>query len=66
MYLKGAELEMFSKTVFNSDNDIKFGVEIINKCIEFGGKFDMLTPNNMRVTDIDTSKDLLIAKKILA
>tara|TARA_A100001201_G_scaffold142700_1_gene141636 strand:- start:1652 stop:2356 length:705 start_codon:yes stop_codon:yes gene_type:complete len=66
MYLKGAELEMFSKNVFNRDNDRKFGFEIINKCIEFGAKFDMLTPNNMRVTDIDTSKDLLIAKKILA
>ena len=65
MYLKGAELDIFSKNVFDRDNDRKFGFEIINRCIEFGAKFDIITPNNMRVTDIDTSKDLLIAKKIL-
>lgn len=64
-YLKGRELELFSKNVFNRDNDKKFGFEIINKCIEMGGKFDTITPQQMKVTDIDTSKDLLIAKKIL-
>ncbi len=65
MYLKGRELQLFSKNVYNRDNDTKFGFEILNKCIEAGANFDTLSPNNMRVTDIDTSKDLLIAKKIL-
>ena len=64
-YLKGRELELFSKSVFNRDNDKKFGFEIINACIEMGGKFDTITPRNMKVTDIDTSKDLITAKKIL-
>ena len=66
MYLKGRELELFSKNVFNRDNDRKFGFEIINNCIEKGASFDIISPKNMRITDIDTSKDLLIAKKILA
>jgi choline kinase len=65
IYLKGRELELFSKNVFNRDNDRKFGFEIINNCIEKGGAFDIISPKNMRITDIDTSKDLLIAKKIL-
>ena len=64
-YLKGRELDLFSRTVFNRENDKKFGFEIINTCIQMGGRFETITPTNMKITDIDTSKDLLIAKKIL-
>lgn len=65
VYLKGKELDIFTSCVYDRGNDNKFGFEIINKCIELGARFETLSPKNMKVTDVDTSKDLFIADKIV-
>lgn len=65
IYLCGRELRMFKQMVFNRDNEKLFGYEVINDIIEKGGMFKAVSPKSMKITDVDTSKDILKVKEIL-
>jgi len=64
-FLIGDELEMFKKICWNRDKSHYFGFEAMNEIIEKGGKFKSLSPQGMKITDVDSSKDLATAREIL-
>jgi hypothetical protein len=64
-YLVSKELQMFKQMVYNPINEKSLGFEIINEIINCGGKFLVASPKNMKVNDVDDSKDVLIAQKII-
>ncbi len=64
-YLIDDELEMFKKISWNRDKSHYFGFEAMNEIIEKGGKFKSLSPQGMKITDVDSSKDLTTAREIL-
>ena len=64
-FLIGDELEMFKKICWSRDKSHYFGFEAMNEIIEKGGKFKSLSPQGMKITDVDSSKDLVTARKIL-
>ena len=64
-FLIGDELEMLKKISWNRDKSHYFGFEAMNEIIEKGGKFKSLSPQGMKITDVDSSKDLTTARKIL-
>ena len=64
-FLIGDELEMFKKICWNRDKSHYFGFEAMNEIIEKGGKFKSLSPQGMKITDVDSSKDLATASEIL-
>lgn len=43
----------------------KFGFEIINEIIKQGGEFQCIQNNNIKIIDIDNSRDIQKAKEIL-
>jgi choline kinase len=65
MYLTGNELQTFKEMVFNPANSNKFGFEIINETINKHGKFKAVSPKNMKINDVDTSKDIAIVRDII-
>lgn len=64
IFLRGKELELFKKIAFHKNNRKLFGFEAINKVIEEGGKIQCITRKGINVVDVDTSKDLAVAKTI--
>lgn len=65
MYLTGKELQQFKQLVWNHDNDMRFGFEILNHIIDRGGSFKAYKPKNAQAIDVDASKDIERAKTIL-
>jgi choline kinase len=65
MVLTGKELKLFKKVAWNPANSHLFDFEAINQVINDGGRFTPHTPNNMKIVDIDTSKDINEAKEIV-
>ena len=57
----GKELELLKELCWNDKNYNKFGFEIINK----GGQFQCVQNPNIKIIDIDNSKDIQKAKEIL-
>ena len=64
-YFYGKELDMLDTFCKESRNRRRFGFEAINEIISSGGEFKSYSPANMKVIDVDCSKDLIAAKKIL-
>jgi choline kinase len=59
------ELELLQELCWDRKNSSKFGFEIINEIIEQGGKFRCIENKNIKIVDIDNSKDIHIAQEIL-
>ena len=65
IYLTSKELTLFKKIIWNKQTDKKFCFEILNEVINHGGKFKCIIDNNIKVMDIDTSKDLQKAQEFI-
>ena len=65
LYLQGNDLDRFKKIVWDKKNSKLFGFEAINKLINRGCRIKCIEDPDALVTDIDTSKDLEKARKIL-
>lgn len=64
-YLTGRELYLLKTIAWNREKDRWFGFEALNEIIEKKGILKYQSPKNMKITDIDSSKDLLNIKSIL-
>ena len=64
-YFVGNELKLLKELTTNIANEKLLGFEIINEIINRGGKFLIASPENTKVNDIDCSKDIEIAEKII-
>tara|TARA_R110000803_G_scaffold41244_1_gene88722 strand:- start:4527 stop:5243 length:717 start_codon:yes stop_codon:yes gene_type:complete len=64
MYLTGPELDLFKTLVTEQPCSRMLGFEIINRIIMDGGIFKAVTPNNINIIDIDTSRDIEKAEVI--
>lgn len=62
---KNLELELLKNLCWDRRNYKKFGFEIINRIIEKGGSFRCVQNKDIQVIDIDTSKDIQVARGIL-
>lgn len=65
VYLTGKELEIFKRVAWNREHSRWFGFEALNKVIEIGGNIRAIEPKNMKIAEIDTSKDIERARSIL-
>ena len=65
IYLQSKELDMFKTICKKRKNSKMFLFEIINKVIDKGGKIKCIVNDEVRVIDVDTSKDLLRAGNII-
>ena len=61
----GKELELLKDLFWEEKNYKKFGFEIINEIIKQGGEFQCIQNNNIKIIDIDNSRDIQKAKEIL-
>ena len=61
----GKELKLLKQLAWEEKNQTKFGFEIINQIIEQGGTFKCIKNKNIKIVDIDSSKDIQRAKEIL-
>jgi choline kinase len=64
-YLTGKELELFNKHASVKNREKFFGFEILNEILESNGKLKAIEIPNMKIAEIDTSKDIDNAKRIL-
>jgi choline kinase len=58
MCLMGPELNAMQHLSWNEEKYNLFGFEAINEIITAGGTFTVQSPKNMKIIDIDSSKDL--------
>jgi len=65
MYLTSRELTLFKKFVWSKQTDKKFCFEVINDVINSGGKFKCIKNDDIKIMDIDTSKDLQKAQEFI-
>ena len=59
------ELKLLQQMCWDHKNHGKFGFEIINNIIQQGGNFKCIENDNIKIIDIDSSKDIQIAQDIL-
>mgnify|MGYP003650366211 CR=1 FL=1 len=59
------ELDLLKELCWDTKNYTKFGFEIINQIMERGGKFKCIQNKDIKIVDIDSSKDIQKAKEIL-
>ena len=59
------ELSLLKTTVWNREKDKLFGFEAINEIINKNGRIKTLIPKNMKIIDIDSSKDLAYISQII-
>lgn len=64
-YFTGDELELLKRVSWKKDHKMMFGFEAINHIIDRGGRFRYHSPSGMRVTDIDSSRDIAQARQII-
>lgn len=65
LFLRGSELKIFKRIVYNYENFQIFGFEAINKVISTGGKFKKISDDSIKIIDIDNVKDLEKVKGII-
>lgn len=65
MFLTGKELSMFKTVVWNRDKDKLFGFEAVNEILARNANIAAQSPKNMKIIDIDSSKDLNNIKNII-
>lgn len=61
----GKELQILKQLCWDEKNKTKFGFEVINEIIQQGGRFKCIKNDNIKIIDIDNSKDIQKAKEIL-
>lgn len=66
IYLTGKELKILQKNMKNIDYSKSYCFEIINNIIDSGGEFFAYSPPRMKITDIDSSKDLNLIPEVLS
>ena len=59
------ELKLLKQLCWDKKNNTKFGFEIINQIIQIGGSFRCIQNKNIKIVDVDSSKDIQKAKEIL-
>lgn len=64
IYLQGKELALFKEICQDRKNKKLFGFEVVNKVLDLGGQIKCVRNKQIKVIDIDTSKDLLRASNI--
>jgi choline kinase len=64
-YFEGKELEIFRKICWSRRKFQCYGFEAINETIDKGGRFKAVSPRGMKVMDVDSSKDLAIARELI-
>jgi choline kinase len=64
-YFQGKELSYLKEVVWNRNNNKLFGFEIINQVIEKGGQFRCDYIEDIKIVDVDTSKDIQKAREII-
>ena len=62
---KDYELQLLKEFCWDKRNYRRFGFEIINRILERGGVFECICNEDIKVVDIDTSKDIKTAIGIL-
>jgi choline kinase len=65
VYLTSKELTLFKKLAWSKQSDKKFCFEVINQIVSHGGKFKCIMNDNIKIMDIDTSKDLQKAQEFI-
>lgn len=63
-YLSNLEFDLFSQISIQEKARKWLGYEVINSVLESGGQFSAIEPRGMKITEIDTFKDLEDAKKL--
>lgn len=64
-YFTGREQELFKKVCTDETYSKYFGFEVVNMIISVGGRFMVHSHPRMRITDIDSSKDLTKVQEII-
>jgi choline kinase len=64
-YLSGKDLDNFYNSAADIDHKKYYGFEILNNVIERGSKLSVIEPEGMKIYEIDSSKDIEEAKKII-
>ena len=59
------ELSLLKKISWDKNKSHYFGFEAINEIIDRGGDFKAVSPEGAKITDVDSSKDLIAARKII-
>jgi len=59
------ELELLKKITWDRNKSHCFGFEAINEIVDRGGRFKAVSPTDTKIIDIDSSKDLSVARKII-
>ena len=59
------ELQLLKQFCWDEKNSTKFGFEIINQIMDRGGKFKCVYSDDIKIVDIDSSKDIPKAREIL-
>lgn len=59
------ELKLLKQFCWDEKNSTKFGFEIINQIVDRGGKFKCIHSDDIKIVDIDSSKDISKAREIL-
>ena len=59
------ELKLLKEMCWDRKNHKKFGFEIINSIIDKGGKFKCVKNKDIKIVDIESSKDIPMAASIL-
>jgi len=59
------ELDLLKKISWDKNKGHYFGFEAINEIIERGGSFRAISPAGSKIADVDSSKDLTVARKII-
>ena len=65
IYLTNKELDLFKKIAWSKNKDKKFCFEVINEIVNHGGRFKCIQDEDIRIIDIDTSKDLQKAQEFV-
>ena len=65
MFVMGKELRLLKKAAWNPEKYQLYGFEAINDIIDGGGKFLAHSPPNMKIVDIDSSRDIELAKEVV-
>lgn len=65
MFVTNRELSLLKNIAWDRDKDRLFGFEAVNEIINKNGRFVAQSPKNMKIVDIDSSKDLAYIKEII-
>lgn len=64
-YLTNRELALFKEAAALPQHRKHFGFEILNMVLDNGGKLKAVEPSGMKIQEIDSSKDIELARKLV-